>query len=253
MLNGARAVGVLVVLSALLALGATAATSPTKPSNTAPPTISGNIAVGQTLTATTGTWNGTTPITYSYQWARNNASGGFDPITNATQATYSLTTADAGHKLFVQVKAQNTAGVAWQSSKPTTSVGGVAANATLPVSAVSLPDRLVISGLDFTPLAPTTTGRVPVQARFQVTDMSGHPVQGALVKEIGLPYAWVQNSPEQMTGSDGWVSLQVTPTVHMPKSMKHITMFVRARKPGGKLLAGISTRRLVQASVAPSL
>jgi hypothetical protein len=78
-------------------------------------------------------------------------------------------------------------------------------------------------------------------------------VQGALVKEIGLPYAWVQNAPEQATGTDGWVSLQVTPTVHMPKSMKHITMFVRARKPGGKLLSGISTRRLVQASMVAAL
>jgi Carbohydrate binding domain len=40
------------------------------PENVTPPTLSGSPIVGQTLTTTNGTWQGTQPITMSYQWER---------------------------------------------------------------------------------------------------------------------------------------------------------------------------------------
>ena len=40
------------------------------PVNTVLPGITGTTAAGQTLTATQGTWTGTAPITYAYQWQR---------------------------------------------------------------------------------------------------------------------------------------------------------------------------------------
>src|SRR4051794_25465829 len=40
------------------------------PANTTPPAVSGTPAVGSTLSASTGSWTGTAPITYSYQWRR---------------------------------------------------------------------------------------------------------------------------------------------------------------------------------------
>ncbi len=43
------------------------------PANTVLPSISGTVQVGQTLTASAGTWTGTAPITYTYQWQRCNA------------------------------------------------------------------------------------------------------------------------------------------------------------------------------------
>ncbi len=46
------------------------------PSNTAPPTISGTLVDGQTLTASTGSWSGSPPLTYGYQWELCNSSGG---------------------------------------------------------------------------------------------------------------------------------------------------------------------------------
>ncbi len=72
---------------------------------TAQPTISGTGKVGDTLTATTGTWAGS-PTSYNYAWQRCNANGRIcSPIANATASSYTATSADSGHKLLVIVQA----------------------------------------------------------------------------------------------------------------------------------------------------
>jgi hypothetical protein len=252
-LRGLHAVGIAVLVAGTLSLAASAATSPTKPVNTALPTVSGKPQVGQMLSATPGTWSGATPIQYFYQWSRSNSAGNYVPIVGATQSTYYLTSADSGQSLMVQVKAKNADGEAWADAKPTSSVSGTAAGAVVPVSSLALPDRLMISGLSFT-TTPAASGRASVQARIQVTDLEGNPVQGALVKAIGLPYSWADTAQAQPTGSDGWASILVTPSTTMPSSAKHMVLFVRATKPGGSVLAGISTRRLVEAPLtAPAV
>jgi virginiamycin B lyase len=75
--------------------------------NTVPPTIidetSGNAyRAGDTLSASTGTWTGTAPITYAYQWETCNASGGecSDVAVGGTSSTYTLTEADVGLSAF---------------------------------------------------------------------------------------------------------------------------------------------------------
>ena len=85
--------------------------------------------------------------------------------------------------------------------------------------------------------------------RFRVTDTRGNVVSGALVYAIGLPYGWVRAAPEVVTGSDGWATIQFFPTRLMPVHRAALVFFVRARKPGEKLLTGVSTRRLVQISI----
>ena len=42
--------------------------SPVAPHNTALPAVSGGIRAGQTLTASSGSWTGSAPLSYSYQW-----------------------------------------------------------------------------------------------------------------------------------------------------------------------------------------
>ena len=45
------------------------------PVNTSAPTITGTPADGETLTVDPGTWDGTTPIDYEYQWQRCDEDG----------------------------------------------------------------------------------------------------------------------------------------------------------------------------------
>jgi hypothetical protein len=74
----------------------------TPPSNQAPPTVSGTLAPGQTLTASTGSWTDD-PTAYAYQWEDCASSGaGCAPIAGATQPTYTVAPSDAGSTLVVQ-------------------------------------------------------------------------------------------------------------------------------------------------------
>ena len=91
--------------------GATSAVLiPPPPANTALPAFTGTIAVGQVLTASTGTWsNG--PTAYAYQWQRCSGSPlTCSPISGATASAYTLTSADAGFTTEVQVTATNAGG-----------------------------------------------------------------------------------------------------------------------------------------------
>jgi hypothetical protein len=82
------------------------------PRNTVPPAISGVAAVGQTLNASSGTWDPATPPTaLAYQWQRCDASGAAcGPIAGANQPTYTVVGADVGSRLRVEVTATDAAG-----------------------------------------------------------------------------------------------------------------------------------------------
>lgn len=240
--------------SATSAPTAVVAASGSAPANTKAPTISGTAQQGTTLNVDPGTWSGTTPITYDYTWQRCDANGNNCStfITHDAKATsYTLGTADVGHTMRVEVQAKNSRGSSYVYSKPT---GVVAApkqtqSATVvAVEDVSLPDRLVIDRVSFSP-NPATSRNTPITARFHVADTKGLSVQGALVFALGLPYGWTYNAPEQATDANGWATLTIRPTRNMPLRRGDLVMFIRARKPGDSLLAGVSTRRLVQEAI----
>jgi hypothetical protein len=117
---------------------ATATTSSVPPSNTASPTISGTPQQGQTLTAAAGSWSGTTPLSYAFQWKRCDTAGvSCAAISGATSTAYLLTSADVSSTIRVSVTASNSVGSATASSAATAVV------ASLPVpTSTSTPGKV---------------------------------------------------------------------------------------------------------------
>ena len=90
--------------------------------DTALPTVSGSPVEGQTLSATTGSWEGS-PTSYTYQWEDCNTAGqACTNIAKATSSTYKLASTDVGHTLRVIVTATNTGGSTKASSAATATV-----------------------------------------------------------------------------------------------------------------------------------
>ena len=117
--------GIRVEVTGTNAAGSAAGTSPVAavnalaPQNTAPPEISGSLVDGHTLTADEGTWSGTTPLHFDYQWLRCDADGtNCVAIPGATGGSYDLTGDDIGHEILVSVQASNSAGSAQAASVP---------------------------------------------------------------------------------------------------------------------------------------
>jgi hypothetical protein len=238
----------------------TAAQAQYAPKSTKLPTVSGAAAVGQTLVAKTGSWEATSSVSYTYQWRRCDASGSnCDDIHGATNPEYKLTSDDVGHTVRVVVTARDSDGSTSAESAQTAKVAGSSSPSapagavkeangriSVPVTSLSLPDRLTVDGVKFSP-SPVRS-LTTISARFHVTDAKGYDVSGALVYGLGLPYSRVSDAAEVKTGTDGWATLQFQPAKFFPRK-GFVVVFVRARKPGDDPLSGISTRRLVQVTV----
>jgi hypothetical protein len=108
--------GLLLVLAAAAALTAAAASHATVrggPIATAKPSVSGTTAVGRRLTALTGTWTGSGPMKYAFQWYRCDASGArCNAVHGATSATYTLVPRDVAKTIGLTVRATDSGGTA---------------------------------------------------------------------------------------------------------------------------------------------
>lgn len=89
------------------------------PLNRIAPTLSGITQDGQTMTLTSGTWDGTLPMTFGYQWRRCDGAGlncgaAFTgkpgPASDGLSAGYALQDVDLGHIIVGYVTATNAAG-----------------------------------------------------------------------------------------------------------------------------------------------
>jgi hypothetical protein len=227
----------------------------TAPASSSPPVISGTPTEGQTLSVSSGSWTGDQPFTFTYQWQRCNRDGGSCAnIVGATQQSYKLGDADVTRTLRAVVTARNGSGSTAATTVPTAVISPQAptpppAGSSIPVSSVSLPDRLIIDRVSFSP-NPVRSRASTITAQFRVSDTRGRVVSGALVFVRSVPLL-TSTPPEQATQQNGTVTFQIQPTARFPlRNGLNVQFFIRARKPAENVLAGVSTRRLVQVRTA---
>jgi hypothetical protein len=246
-------------LLAALGLGAssgTAAQSQYAPKNTTAPSITGVFTEGQTLTATNGSWSGTQPITFTYQWLRCGADGkNCADIASATARTHKLGTEDVGKRVAVRVRASNAQGAASATSAPSPLVqeGGPTGLIVLPSGEKSIPatsvpatERLIVSAVQFSP-GVISSRTDPIQIRVTVKDTRGFVVRDALVFVRSTPLV-TTTPPRQKSGQDGRITYTVLPEPDFPaiRNGYNIQYFVKAYRDGDPPLAGIAGYRLVQ-------
>jgi hypothetical protein len=227
------------------------------PTNTEDPAVVGTAQDGQLVVARDGEWSGTNPMTFTYQWQRCNSAGaGCAAISGATAKVSRVATADVGNRLRVQVTARNASGSRTATTAPTSAVDRPAGATriadgrySIPVTSVNVPDRLIVSGVEF---APTVLrSRRAFTGRFRVTDTRGYVVRDAIVLVTGVPLGWINAPQEIKTNVDGLATLQLQPTTRLRLVRGgSMVMFIRARKEGDNILAGISSRRLVRVRTA---
>ena len=252
---------VAVLASGLTALAAVVTQSDAQPAvvpaNTEAPAVVGTAQDGELLAARDGEWSGTDPMTFTYQWqACDGAGNNCANIAGATGKVYRVLTTDVGKRIRVHVTARNTSGTSSATASPSspaihpTGATRIAdGRYSIPVTSVKDPYRLIISGVEF---APTVLrSRAPFTGRFRVTDNRGYVVRDAPVLLSGGPRGGIPQPAAAHTNLDRLVSFQLQPTpfLRLVRSGSMV-MFIRARKDGDNLLAGISSRRLVRVRTA---
>lgn len=258
-----RALTAIVIAALATAIGAVFGTAQnglaagTPPANTTAPSISGTPQQGKTLTADHGVWSGTTPITYSYQWRRCDATGNnCAGISGATARLYDLRGQDVGHTLRVRVTAHNSAGSASDDSAATAVVipatapppptGCPTGTGTINVAQLNAPARLNIDSWNAT---PNVLGRQvgTLTIKVHISACGGRAVQGALVYAAAVPFNQFTVS-EVQTGADGWATItsqQQNGYPANPGRQTLLAVFLRARKAGDAQGQGVFTARLV--------
>jgi hypothetical protein len=190
----------LLALALFAFTGVGTASAATAPQNTSSPTISGTAQQGETLTADPGTWSGTQPITFAYQWRRCDSTGGSCAnISGATHKKYTLTSADVGNTLRVRVRASNSAGTSAATSVPTAVVSAK------PAPAVSV-------SLDVSRSIVVYRGAVTLSGSVE----NGQAGQQVTIMEHRFPFgrsAQVRELATVKTAADGSFSVVAHPLI----------------------------------------
>ena len=144
------------------------------------PTISGSPLDGQMLTVGNGTWKGTPPQSYAYQWQSCPKGGTCTDIPGATGASYRATTAQIGQKLRAVVTAANAVGQANAPSKASKAIAaGPPVNTGTPTISGSLQEGQTLNAT-----AGKWAGTAPISFAYQwlrcsVAGGSCEPIAGA--------------------------------------------------------------------------
>ena len=213
-------------------------------------------------TATTGSWVGDDPITYSYQWLRCDPSGNScTSIVAATKDAYKLTQKQVGFTVRVKVTGKNSRGKGTAISNHTAVVtdvsgGGGGGIIALPgggksVDVVDVPkgERLLVSDVRFDP-SPVRSRNQPIVVTITVKDTRGYYVRNAYVFLRSTPIL-TETPADAQTSTDGKITYSIMPRYDFPlKSGYNVQFYVKAYRKGDPSLAGISGTRLVQVPTA---
>lgn len=225
------------------------AASTAVPRNKKAPVIQGNAEVGQTVTATRGSWTNQ-PTSYTYAWSQCDASGGSCLfITGADKRSYTIGAGDLGHTLRVTVTARNASGV---TPTPATSAQSAVVSPTgcppgtgpVQVTQVSPPARLEIAGASVSP--GVNRSSASIHLHFAITACNGRAVAGATVYATAIPFNQFAGA-QGTTDATGHVTLTEPRQGGFPAAQHQrlLAVFARAAKPGDPALGGVSTRRVV--------
>ena len=195
------------------------------PVNSAPPAITGYAEQNETLTASTGTWSGTEPIAFRYQWFRcARTLGGCRAIDGATGTSYTVVAEDVGTRLTVTVTGVNRAGGMPATAARTAPVIPAApqpGHRALDAGKLRPIHRLVVARIHG-PRTVRTRGTATLLIR--ITDARGFLIKGADVQTSG-PMGTVTRT----TTASGVAVARVR--VGAPRSGR-IVLRVRASTPG---------------------
>ena len=142
------------------------------PTNINLPTLSGSAQQGQQLSVSTGTWSGTAPTSYAYQWQRCDTEGtSCVSIEGATAASYTATRSDIGSTVRAIVTAATTQAWTFAQSAPSSVVVAATLENTVPPSI----SREALDGSTLTADAGVwnSSGEVSYAYQWQSCDPSG--------------------------------------------------------------------------------
>ena len=231
-----------------------------RPNNLTPPSIAGEPVLGETLTADPGLWSGDAadhvrlPVA-ELQPARRQLPEHLRrqslARTRLKQTRRRNDSARPGDRTELDrdhVTSRRCPTAVIAASAPTGCPGG---NGPVNITQLTPPARLLVDRFQVSPNPiPRSVGALTVG--FRVTACGGRPVAGALVYVTAVPYNQFVIPPEQQTGGDGIAILRMDRGRKFPAADNQslLVMFVRARKGGEPVLAGISTRRLISFRLA---
>jgi hypothetical protein len=142
----------------------------TIPNNTVAPVISGTNTFGSTLSTTNGTFTGTAPLTYTYQWLRNGS-----PISGQTASTYVIGTSDSLANITCSVTATNSYGSDSEVSNTITVANFAPVNTVAPTVS---PSGTQSTGTLITSNVGTWAGVTPITYEYKWT-RNGVAISGA--------------------------------------------------------------------------
>ncbi len=173
--------------SAVAASKRSALVEPGPPVDVSAPSVSGLPILEQTLTAEVGTWAGTGPFEYSYQWRGCNLLGECENISGATGPTYTVGPLQIANSIEVVVTAKNLLGSAAATSEPTNVVKALLpSNLELPSVTGLLQDGGLLSALVG---SWSGTGPLEYSYAWELCNSAGaacHEISGALQATLGL-------------------------------------------------------------------